>query len=73
MPKYYYLAKFTQQTVSYRIHSQGCILLPVMKDRHFLGSFYHEGDAVKVSRMRIPGSIPCPDCFDNPMKYRKKI
>ena len=73
MPKYYYVAKLSRYHAGFRIHSQECGSLPTSKGREFLGSFYHERDAVQVSRLRHPGAVPCPECFDNPRKYLIKL
>lgn len=73
MAKYYYIAKLSQHNFSCRIHSEECRSLPVSKRREFLGTFYHERDAVKVSRLRHPAAVPCPECFEEPKKYLIKL
>ncbi|UQY42491.1 hypothetical protein M1E08_09895 [Erwinia sp. PK3-005] len=73
MAKFYYVEKLSQQTIKYQVHSEGCALLPAWGKRDFLGTFYHERDAVKVSRLRHVATAPCSECFDNPKKYRIKI
>lgn len=73
MPKFYYVAPLTQHKADVCIHSEECVSLPLRASRKFLGTFYHEGDAVKVSRVLHPRANPCPVCFENPRKYQTKI
>lgn len=73
MPKFYYIARQTLRKPGFRIHSEECASLPLRANRRFLGTFYHEGDAVKVSRAIYPRASPCPYCFDNPIKYQVNI
>ena len=73
MPKFYYIAQLKQRKNMIYVHSEQCVSLPLRGSRQFLGTFYHERDAVKISRMRYPGANPCPECFDNPRKYQRGI
>ncbi|WP_128861311.1 hypothetical protein [Mixta gaviniae] len=73
MAKFYYVATLSQHNTKRRVHSEECTSLPAWGRREFLGTFYHERDAVKVSRQRHPAAAPCPECFDNPKKYLIKL
>lgn len=73
MPKFYYIEKLSPRNIKHNVHSEGCAALPTWERREFLGTFYHERDAVKVSRQRHPAATPCPECFDNPRKYFIKL
>lgn len=73
MPKFYYIEQLNEHKTKIHVYSEECVSLPLRGRRQFLGTFYHERDAVKVSRMWQPGANPCPQCFDNPKKYKRVI